>query len=190
MNKQEVIEYILEDKYAFPKIRPETDEGSSVEFKNGYNEGLENASRIVGQKLDEPAMPKKVVVPQYVADWIEEHTKNDKSDYPLYSLMEDYLADNIYPDSKILRWYNDNPNAVFILADAMRYGYKVEKPKKYKIRVGDSNYFYGWVWLEDGTVAGILPMAIPGEKAQIKLYASEEEAEADCEMLGGEIEEV
>ena len=72
------------------------------------------------KQLDEP---EKVVVPQFVADWIEEV----KSAYTLFAAME-------YGNLKIDKWLDNNSNQEKF-ALAWIFGYEVEKEKRYLVKI-------------------------------------------------------
>ena len=74
-------------------------------------------------QLDEP---QKVVVPQFVADWIEE-CKND--DFHLFGAMEAISLNQ----KKLDYWFREDDN-MELFARAWLDGYEVEKEKRYTIR--------------------------------------------------------
>lgn len=74
----------------------------------------------------------KPVVPQYVADWYEEH--KDRLDYDLW----EYLVDWSYQKpSDFKDWMARDGDAepVITLANMHQFGYEVEKEKRYTVRV-------------------------------------------------------
>ena len=75
------------------------------------------------KQLDEP---QKVVVPQFVADWIEE-CKND--DFHLFGAMEAISLNQ----KKLDYWFREDDN-MELFARAWLDGYEVEKEKRYTIR--------------------------------------------------------
>lgn len=75
------------------------------------------------RQLDEP---QKVVVPQFVADWIEE-CKND--DFHLFGAMEAISLNQ----KKLDYWFREDDN-MELFARAWLDGYEVEKEKRYTIR--------------------------------------------------------
>ena len=74
------------------------------------------------KQLDEP---QKVVVPQFVADWIEE-CKND--DFHLFGAMEAISLNQ----KKLDYWFREDDN-MELFARAWLDGYEVEKEKRYRI---------------------------------------------------------
>lgn len=96
-------------------------------------------------KVDEP---QKVTVPQFVANWYEEH-KDDLSnaigDFYI-NYINDYFT-STSPDflSGFLGWFSDNSDtAIETLVKMKIYGYEVEKEKLYIVRnktTGEHLYF-------------------------------------------------
>ena len=74
--------------------------------------------------LDEP---KKVTVPQFVADWIEE-CKND--DFHLFGAMEGISSNQ----KKLDYWFREDDN-MELFARAWLDGYEVEQEKRYLVKV-------------------------------------------------------
>ena len=72
----------------------------------------------------------KPVVPQYVADWYEEHKEN--IDYELWEYLVDWV--NQKP-SDFKEWLNTNYEAFQALVNMHQFGYEVEKEKRYTVRI-------------------------------------------------------
>lgn len=72
----------------------------------------------------------KPVVPQYVADWYEEHKEN--IDYELREYLVDWV--NQKP-SDFKEWLNTNYEAFQTLVNMHQFGYEVEEKTKYRVRV-------------------------------------------------------
>ena len=96
----------------------------------------ENKSQIINcidvneiiKKIEQLDEPKKVTVPQFVADWIE-WTKNQGLD--LQDAMNLISGEE---NEKLLRWfYNESNQKTF--ARAWLDGYEVEKEKRYRVRI-------------------------------------------------------
>ena len=103
MNKQELIEKI---------------ENLNKLYGEGRNYVAVDAVLELVEQLDEP---KKVVLPQFVADWLS----NLKSG--LFGLNYDSVSSEIYD------WVYDTEDNLGKLHLAFVYGYEVEKEKKYKV---------------------------------------------------------
>lgn len=121
MNKQEAIEILDGERYAFP-----------TDAKREYNKALNTAIEIINQ-IDEPEKP---VVPQAVADWIEvckEHLTTS-----LYTAMNpNFMKENSQSFDFIL-WIKKTSNQD-LFARAWLDGYEVEKEKKYTVQILDSS---------------------------------------------------
>ncbi|NSV14971.1 DUF1642 domain-containing protein [Enterococcus faecalis] len=119
MNKQELID-ILEN------LECSTE---SLSYDNGYEQGVyDSLSHVI--LLDEP---KKVVIPQVVADWIKYAKRQG------YGFMQSY--DPIYMsypiNDGIDKWIDDNEET---FAHAWLDGYEVEKEPLYAVK-GLTDYF-------------------------------------------------
>ena len=108
MNKQELIERIECLKNIFGN-------------KNEYIK-IDMVVELISE-LDEP---QKVVIPQFVADWIEE-CKND--DFHLFGAMEAISLNQ----KKLDYWFREDDN-MELFARAWLDGYEVEKEKRYTTR--------------------------------------------------------
>lgn len=74
----------------------------------------------------------KPVVPQYVADWYEEHKYNLNSE--IYYLIR-YWGDE-ERNSDFYKWFDDTKNeAIKTLVNMHQFGYEVEKETKYRVSV-------------------------------------------------------
>ena len=78
----------------------------------------------------------KPVVPQYVADWYEEHKDEFYLNlhYLAWDLIEN-LDENIFLNLKpseldFRRWYHKNKTALKTLVNMHQFGYEVEKEKR------------------------------------------------------------
>lgn len=114
MNKQEMIE-----KYK--------------ELENGsFDIAAIVVCQLVLKDLEQLDEPKKVVVPQFVAEYIE-HKKNE--DYHLLGAMAEIRS---HKNKEIDEWFTDDDN-MELFARAWLDGYEVEKEKKYKITLLNRN---------------------------------------------------
>lgn len=118
MNKKELIESISHLPSDCSRPRPMVDKLTALELI---------------KLLDEPQKP---VVPQFVADWIEE-CKND--DFHLFGTMEGISSNQ----KKLDYWFREDDN-MELFARAWLDGYEVEKEKRYYVRLKgvDENYNY------------------------------------------------
>lgn len=86
-------------------------------------------------KFDQP----KPVVPQFMADWYEEHKDNFYLNLHrlAWELIENLDEDDFVPkkalDSDFKRWYHKTETAIQTLINMHQFGYTVEKEKVYQI---------------------------------------------------------
>lgn len=94
------------------------------EYERFVNELIPKLSVLnILNQLDEP---KKPVVPQFVADWIERERKSGGD-------LED-LFDDIVCEQKHLEWFREEEN-MNLVARAWLDGYTVEKEKRYTVKI-------------------------------------------------------
>lgn len=83
----------------------------------------------------------KPVVPQYVADWYEEH-KNDLND-DIWAYLTSW-ADTKWDEFKYWMYHTGRNKAITTLANMHQFGYEVEKEPRYTVRIkgikGDRGY--------------------------------------------------
>lgn len=73
----------------------------------------------------------KPVVPQYVADWYEEH----KEDYD-YELWDYFTSWDDQEDDDFKEWIQkDGTQPIITLVNVHQFGYEVEKEKRYTVRI-------------------------------------------------------
>lgn len=102
------------------------------DLENGtFDIGALVACQSILKDLEQLDEPEKVVVPQFVAEWYEEH-KN---------ILEYSLFDYVYKfdkkaDSDFKDWFNEFKTEAFqILVNMHQFGYTVEKEKLYIIKI-------------------------------------------------------
>ena len=122
MNKQELVDE-LKKLLAIP---------SEIQ---GHNYGLRRAI-VLAKQLDEPEKPK---VPQFVADWYEEH--KDNFDYSVQCLC----VQGRKPIRQIDIWFDHDDNKPIVTLVKMKlFGYEVEEEKLYLASFRDTNQYLGW----------------------------------------------
>ncbi|EJR1551017.1 DUF1642 domain-containing protein [Enterococcus faecalis] len=124
MNKQELIEEL-------ECLEVSTD---SLDYLKGADYANERAINLTKQ-LDEPI---KVVVPKFVAEWLDKHKySTDIIDLFLsveYATDSDgFIAEKWEYSGEFYDWLSDNADTLFTLCDAVRYGYEVEKEQLYYV---------------------------------------------------------
>ncbi|MDB8624712.1 DUF1642 domain-containing protein [Streptococcus parasanguinis] len=114
MNKQELIKHFEEMEYV----------SISQMGKKAFIDLIE--------QLDEP---QKVTVPQFVADWYEEH----KDDFETELFQCIYKMPNIFEMNKLSKfeeWLIDEHTKPFqTLVNMHQFGYEVEKEKRYLVKM-------------------------------------------------------
>lgn len=131
MNKQEVISKL---ESAIPKNIIDG-------YQRGEVAGL-NFALLLLAELDEPEKP---VVPQFVADWYEEH--KDDIEYNLYNLCTDFRKHKLRVDLHV--WFGDDNNKpIETLVKMKLFGYEVEKEEEneelYLASFRGTNQYLGW----------------------------------------------
>ncbi|EGO8773471.1 DUF1642 domain-containing protein [Enterococcus faecalis] len=131
MNKQELIEEL-------ECLEVSTD---SVDYLKGADYANERAINLAKQ-LDEPI---KVVVPKFVAEWLDKHKySTDIIDLFLsveYATDSDgFIAEKWDYSGEFYDWLSDNADTLFTLCDAIRYGYEVEKEQLYYVKLPEIGY--------------------------------------------------
>ena len=115
MNKKELRKAIIELPVDCSGLRPQIDQLKTLELI---------------KLLDEP---KKVAIPQFVADWYEEH--KDDFEYNVW----DWISSKDEPEkiqSEFAFWVNDvENNPIQTLVNMHQFGYEVEKDKRYIIKL-------------------------------------------------------
>ena len=137
MNKQELIKKLKE-------LLTTPSEVEGYDFNYGHDFGIERAITLAEQ-LDEQG---KVVVPKYVADWIEWCKKNN------ITLLG---AGTAICDNKNIRsldasgWATKNQET---FAKAWFYGYEVDKEKLYTVEIPIANSPLGYHYVLRKTTSG------------------------------------
>ena len=165
MTKQEVIEKIEACKSPF------TSEDDTI-----FNYGLDKALSIIKQ-LDEPEKP---VVPQFVADWYEEHKED--LEYNLYRLCIDFYGRKLHED--LHEWFNfDKNKPIETLILMHKFGYEVEKEKLYTVEIPNPNSIGGKLVLfkQQSTGRLILDMLNPNINKPKYIHLTEPEIKKDFE---------
>ena len=123
MNKQEAIEKIEKGKSNFNAWEDLV-----------RNRAFEDALTIV-KKIDEPERP---VVPQFVADWYEEHKGN--FEIHLSGLCINFTCHRERLNDKLANWYEELENKpIETLVMMHKFGYEVEKEKLYTVELPNPN---------------------------------------------------
>lgn len=122
MNKQEAIEQInymdtlnINDKTACQQV--------DMVIKNQVLDVID--------QIDEPQKP---VVPQFVADWYEEH--KDSFEDGVYDLFVEFYEDRRELDTELYQWFKlDGNKQIETLVKMKLFGYEIEKEKLYTVEL-------------------------------------------------------
>lgn len=131
MNKQEAVDQLKESLSKMIE---------NIEDENGFNKGYRYATQHcfdIIKQLDEPEKP---VVPQYVADYIEEN-KDALKEYVFTNVQ--VVLPIIPTENPMYKWLNGK--GIGIIVDCIREGYEVEKEELYTVRfkfLEDNGYNY------------------------------------------------
>ena len=127
MNKQWLISR-LEASIEYQESVPTTD------YHVGKRAGYIGALRLT-KRLDEPQKP---VVPQFVADWFEEH--KDDLEFSIWKLTIDSNVNPMLDRNKMRNWIQYALNEPYKTLIAMLDGYEVEKEQLYVMPVPHVSY--------------------------------------------------
>ena len=98
-------------------------------YQKGFEKGKELAV-LHSNSLDEPEKP---VVPQFVADWYEEH--KDNFEIYLSGLCINFTCHRGRLNDKLANWYEQLENKpIQTLVNMHQFGYEVEKEKLYRAK--------------------------------------------------------
>ena len=99
-----------------------------------YQKGFEKAKELAllhSNSLDEPVKPK---VPQFVAEWYEEHKDNFEDS------IQCLCVHGCLPVRKIQTWFDNEDNKpIETLVMMHKFGYKVKKEKLYTVELPNPN---------------------------------------------------
>ena len=155
-------------------------------LKENENDRYIQTSRVKSliSKLDEPTH-EPVEVEPFMADWLDSIEEREKGkDCLIYELVFAAVEDAEYELDQMEEWIGKNGN-IFILADALRYGY-VRKPEKQWVVTQDGRYLES-VFVGESENANT-DFLLDKDKA-IK-FTDKEKAEAVATLVDGSVEEL
>lgn len=178
MNKQELIDKLNKQL---------TTPSEGTDFDYGHDYGIQRAIYLA-EDLDEQQAPinkpEKPVVPQFVADWYEEH--KDNFEYSVQCLC----VQGCKPVRQIDIWFdNDDNKPIETLVKMKLFGYEVEKEQLYTVEIPNPNAG-GHVVLcriSDGIVSITFAMSLRG---RTDFQLTESEIKKDFEWAWQFAEEV
>ncbi|OTO00586.1 hypothetical protein A5804_002098 [Enterococcus faecium] len=148
---------------------------ANTSYWKGYVASCKNIRYIV-KELDEPQKP---VVPQFVAEWFEEH--KDDLDNAIFGYLVFWEERDISSD--LYQWFAKSKNKPIETLVRMKDGYEVKKEPLYRVKLGEG-YFVEYQG------RGALLMIIPDDNKEIKIFDSKSDAERTAQTIGGTVEEV
>ena len=170
-------------KWTYDILKELGSDFASKIFHEGYQQGR------FDEAVETNHEPKKVVVPQFVADWYEKH-KDDLE----YDIWEYILRWGKQQKSEFYEWMNHANNKPFqTLINMHQFGYEVEKEPKYTVRMKGVNEECEYLFF--GELSNTWKFRSLGSFGELKKHHTRKELEDagfgwvfDCE--GIEIEEV
>lgn len=152
----------------------------SVKYTLGYEQGKFDGAVEAGKS--------KVVIPQFVADWIDYCKENHFTITGAFDPVSEYgigiagtFKGSVY---KCTRWALDNQN---LFARAWLDGYEVDQEKRYVVT--DGNHLYFKECQKDVEIV-ILADKMPGTMNYVKKFDSKDEAQKVADVLGWKVQEV
>ena len=133
MNKQELIDKLNKQL---------TTPSEGTDFDYGHDYGIQRAIYLA-EDLDEQQQPQmdkqeKPVVPQFVADWYEDH----KGNFEIYlsELCINFTCHRERLNDKLANWYEQLENKpIQTLVNMHQFGYEVEKEQLYTVEIPNPN---------------------------------------------------
>lgn len=179
MNKQEVIEEIrIRAKY-------DSEYRTSLIRSDKAIELIKKIDESESRQLDEP---KKLILPKCAEQWIEGHCA--PSDVVNLFIEVTCATDSDgFIDSKwrwstdFYEWLANDADTLYILCDALRYGYEVEKEPKWKI-INDDKYCLTSI---EAGYGNSLHWAFDSTKKKPILFDNEETAMYTAYITGGTV---
>lgn len=129
---------MTKDEYVKTLQKEEDDKAADAkhdDYYAGYFDGLKKAIALA-EELNEP---KKVIIPQFVANWIENarlYYGDEVEPLRIIYWMGDYVSST----EPHYEWIYDIDNQKLLL-NAIANGYEVEKEKKYRVKIDSKLYF-------------------------------------------------
>lgn len=129
MKKQELIKNLKDLRDNYPD--------------NGRYDGVRQGLLIAIGAIQNLEEPKKVVIPKFVAKWIEEMKQGER---PLYSVMSTLMNKTKHEWAV---WKSANANFSEKVAQAWLEGYQVEKEKRYQVIIPTKDKLWKYYYLDD-----------------------------------------
>lgn len=141
------------------------------------------------EQIDEP-QAEKVEVPEFVAEWLK--TNKYSSDiYDLFQTVEYATdADGFIPENwkwceEFYDWISQDSDTLYILSDAIRYGYTV-KPKRWVVKKGKDCVLTSFTFFDEQSVN----YNSNSYGKDYLIFTDKAKAEAVAVLVEGTVEEV
>ncbi len=164
-----------------------TDEQAWNKVAEAYPESAQSLRNTLDNAVfGKTGEPQKLILPKCAEQWIEGHCA--PSDVVNLFIEVTCATDSDgFIDSKwrwstdFYEWLANDADTLYILCDALRYGYEVEKEPLYRVKIGEG-YFVEY----QGRGALIMPDC----NKEIKIFDSKSDAERTAQTIGGTVEKV
>ncbi|MGG5319263.1 hypothetical protein [Enterococcus sp. AZ072] len=186
MNKQELLNWIESSRAMIKKLDfTDVSDDDRADYLQTVTIKLFKEAEDLVSELREP---QQIKVPKAAAEWLSENNTT-------YDLIELYSDVQYATDSEGLveakwkysvsfyDWLSDDTDKIFLLADAMRYGYEVIPG--WIVRVGEMLIYKSF---EDGERAIFIIDDGPGFILEATVFADKEKAERIANEVGGKVE--
>ncbi|WP_373768373.1 DUF1642 domain-containing protein [Jeotgalibaca porci] len=114
------------------------------EYETGRLDGYTHVSMLIDY-LEEPEVP---VIPQFVADWIEDYRDHGGVIVDMLGSLTTELDSASSIDNEVAQWFRENTEKML---KALMDDYEVEKEKKYRVRAGNRYVRFNL----DGSIIGV-----------------------------------
>ncbi len=164
-----------------------TDEQAWNKVAEAYPESAQSLRNTLDNAVfGKTGEPQKLILPKCAEQWIEGHCA--PSDVVNLFIEVTCATDSDgFIDSKwrwstdFYEWLANDADTLYILCDALQYGYEVEKEPLYRVKIGEG-YFVEY--------QGRGVLIIPDGNKEIKIFDSKSDADRTAQMIGGTVEEV
>ncbi len=98
--------------------------------------------------INEVDEPEKPVIPQFVADWIEDYRDHGGNTIDILGSLTAVFNSSPIIDKKVIQWFKKNTDKML---NSLVHGYEVEKEKLYRVRAGNRYVRFNL----DGSIIGV-----------------------------------
>lgn len=180
MNKQELIDELTAYVKRYENMSDED-----------YYRGVYGAYKValgLAERLDEP---QKVKLPKAAEPWLK-HAQYSTDVIDLFSAVEyatnsdGFISENWQWSGKFYDWLSEDADTLYLLCDALRYGYEIEKEPRWIVKTSEE------VWVKDITTNLYSSKVIDfcDDKRPALVFLDKKIAEAVALLVDGSVEEV